>query len=165
MNAKIKQTKQITPSDVAKYYLYRSAEDGDLITPLKMQKLVYYAYVWTLVEKKIKLFGEQIAAWPNGPVVPSLYKELKGYGSSPIPTEYLGFNDDAGLKVFLLKFPADIKTTLDEVYEKYISKSAFELVVMTHSEKPWSEARRGLSTTEKSNNPLSDELIVSQYGQ
>ena len=35
----------ISPSNVAKYFLYKSMQDGDLVSPLKMQKLVYYGYV------------------------------------------------------------------------------------------------------------------------
>lgn len=158
-------TKTITPSDVAKYLLYRSLEDGELVTPLKMQKLVYYAYVWTLVKNKKKLFEEKIEAWPSGPVVPSLYRELKDYGSSPIDEKYLGVKNEAELEPLFSKFPRDVKATLDEVYEDYMTKTAFELVSLTHSEKPWVEARKGLSSTESSSRPISDDLIVQQYGQ
>lgn len=153
-------TKTITPSDVAKYLLYRSLEDGELVTPLKMQKLVYYAYVWTLVKNKKKLFEEKIEAWPSGPVVPSLYRELKDYGSSPIDEKYLGVKNEAELEPLFSKFPRDVKATLDEVYEDYMTKTAFELVSLTHSEKPWVEARKGLSSIESSSRPISDDLIV-----
>lgn len=60
----------ITPKDVARYFLYRAYDDGEWVTPLKMQKLVYFAYVWTLLMTGKKLFNEEIQAWPNGPVVP-----------------------------------------------------------------------------------------------
>lgn len=154
----------ILPSDVAKYFLYRSAQDGDLITPLKMQKLVYYAYAWTLVKNGKKLFGEKIQAWPSGPVIPSLYNELKQYGSAPVSLEYLGVTSEEKIGPLIEKFPSNIKPTLDAVYEQYISKSAFELVALTHSEKPWLEAREGLSPTERSNVTISDETIFQQYG-
>jgi uncharacterized phage-associated protein len=162
----IQKTGTIAPSDIAKYFLYRTIQDGDLISPLKMQKLVYYAYSWILVENKKKLFEEKIEAWPSGPVVPSLYRELKSYGSAPIGEEYLGVSsEDEFNKIVSSKFPADIKTTLDKVYENYITKTAFELVALTHSEKPWSETRKGLSATEPSNKAIPDDLIMQQYGQ
>jgi uncharacterized phage-associated protein len=63
------------------------------------------------------------------------------------------------------KFPEDIKQTLDDVYEKYVTKTAFELVVLVHSEKPWKEARKGLSPSERSNNPISDHSIMETYGR
>jgi uncharacterized phage-associated protein len=70
--------------DVARYFLLRVLEDGDYITNLKMQKLVYYAYGWTLVKHGQRLFDDPIQAWPSGPVVPALYALLSRYGSTPI---------------------------------------------------------------------------------
>lgn len=153
----------ISPSDIAKYFLYRSTQDGDLVSPLKMQKLVYYAYAWTLVKNKKKLFDEQIQAWANGPVIPSLYRELKKYGSSPISEEYIGVSNEKEFNALLSKFPQDVMKTLNGVYEEYITKSAFELVVLTHSEKPWANARNGVATGEQSQAPISDKDIIQQY--
>lgn len=165
MEYQTQSAKIITPSDVAKYFLYRAMQDGELVSPLKMQKLIYYAYSWTLVKNKKKLFGEKIEAWPSGPVVPSLYRELKGYGSAPIDENYLGVKNEAELGTLFSKFPKDVRTTLDKVYEDYMTKTAFELVTLTHSEKPWAETRKGLSAVESSNKPISDDLIIQQYGQ
>ncbi|MBU1088511.1 DUF4065 domain-containing protein [Patescibacteria group bacterium] len=166
MKNQIQKTSPIIPSDVAKYFLYRAIQDGDLVSPLKMQKLVYYAYSWTLVNNKKKLFEEKMEAWPSGPVVPSLYGELKIYGSAPIDEDYLGVSSTNEFnEVICTKFPADIKVTLDKVYEGYMTKTAFELVALTHSEKPWSETRKGLSPTEPSNKTIPDNLIIQQYGQ
>lgn len=150
----------IAPADVARYFLYRATEVGDLITNLKMQKLVYYAYAWTLVKHGERLFEEPIQAWPNGPVVPSLYRQLKQYGYSPIGEEFI----DAGSEEELLaRFPPDVLETLAEVYENYGTKSAFELVVSTHHEKPWMEARKGLGPTERSERPLNDRDIREEF--
>lgn len=159
------KTANIDPSDVAKYFLYRSTQDGELVSPLKMQKLVYYAYVWTLIKNRRKLFNEKIEAWPSGPVVPSLYRKLKGYGSAPINEDYLGVKSEKELEAIFSKFSDDVKATLDKVYEDYMTKTAFELVTLTHSEKPWAETRKGLSATEPSNRPIPDDLILQQYGQ
>jgi len=153
----------MTPQDVAKYFLLRAQEDGELISPLKMQKLVYYAYAWYFAYTSNKLFEEQIEAWANGPVVPTLYHSLKEYGSGPIPVGYLGFNDEAGASTFVATLGEDKKRILDEVYEKYMTLTAFELVVLTHKEKPWSEARKGLESTASSKKPIRDEDIVQEY--
>lgn len=166
MIGKVQSKNTIIASDIAKYFLYRSVQDGELVSPLKMQKLVYYAYVWALVKNGKKLFDEQIQAWPSGPVIPSLYGELKGYGSAPIGEDYLNVSsEDEFNKVISSKFSSDIKTTLDKVYEDYMTKTAFELVALTHSEKPWLETRKGLSVTEPSNRIIPDDLIIQQYGQ
>lgn len=150
----------ISPECIAKYFILRATDDGELITPLKMQKMVYFAYAVYLLQKKgkDKLFQEKIEAWPSGPVVPSLYRKLKKYGSSPIKETFA----DISIKDFLKKY-SSIKDLLDEVYDKCQSLSAFQLVAITHNEKSWLEARKDLEPHESSNKPLNDNDILSEY--
>ena len=157
----IATTEVASPTDVARYFLYRATQDGDLITNLKMQKLVYYAYAWTLVKNGQQLFDEPIQAWPNGPVVPSLYRQLKQYGYSPIDEEFIDAESEEEL---LARFPPDVLETLAAVYETYGPQSAFQLVVSTHHEKPWMEARKGLGPTDRSEQTLSDGHILDEFG-
>jgi uncharacterized phage-associated protein len=152
------------PEEVAGYYLYRSAEDGDLITNLKMQKLVYYAYAWNLVINKEKLFDEPIEAWPKGPVVPSLYESLAKYGSTPIQQENASFADSTIAESWRNHQAKGTLSVLDQVYEAYSPLSAFELVAMTHNEKPWKHAREGLTPTERCNIKLLDSDIRKEFG-
>ena len=57
--------------DVAQYFLAKADEDaGDLMSNLKLQKLVYYAQGFALVLLEKPLFPERIEAWIHGPVVP-----------------------------------------------------------------------------------------------
>ena len=153
---------QVLPSDIAKYFLSQAINDGELISPLKMQKLVYYAYVWYLVLTGKRLFAEPIEAWAMGPVTPSLYGDLKIYGSAPIPEAYLGNKADTDEIFVKLKNQTEV---LRGVYEKYDTLTAFELVVLTHNEKPWVEARKGLKPEEQSNKPIADSDIISFYQQ
>ncbi|PJC28381.1 hypothetical protein CO054_00520 [Candidatus Shapirobacteria bacterium CG_4_9_14_0_2_um_filter_39_11] len=161
MRPVIKKLLNISASDVAKYYLYRSTRDGELISPLKMQKLIYYAYVWTLLKNHQKLFGEKIEAWSLGPVVPSLYRELKRYGSAPIDEDFIGSGKE--IKEIESKFPPNVRKTIDEVYEEYMTKTAFELVQLVHEEKPWVNARKGLSPGKPSGKPIKDDDIIRAY--
>ena len=153
---------RVAPSDIAKWFLAKSLEDGELISPLRMQKLVYYAYSWTLAIHKIRLFEERLQAWPNGPVVPSLYRELKKYKANPISEDYLGGDslEQIDARMGLSK---DMRRTLDEVYNRYMSKTAFELVVLTHSELPWHNARSGLDAHASSEHQIDDADILRQY--
>lgn len=152
-----------TASDVARYFLALAVEDGDLISNLKMQKLVYYAYAWTLVKNDRQLFGEPIQAWANGPVVPSLYQELRCYGAGPIGADFLGIASEEAFERLSGEFPEDVRETLNAVYENYMRLSAFDLVVLTHDEKPWQEARRGLGDQERSSRPLRDVDVIEEY--
>lgn len=118
---------------VADYFLARvQEEDGDLISNLKLQKLLYYAqgYHLALYDGKA-LFVEPIEAWNHGPVVPSLYHQYKIYGSGALPPPE---NFDPS------QYSESMKDFLDEVYKVFGQFSAWKLREMTHEESPWKEA-------------------------
>ncbi len=152
----------LSPSDIAKYFLIRAEEDGSLISPLKMQKLVYFAYVSYLLKNKgrDRLFEEKIEAWPAGPVVPSLYRELKKYGSMPIDAKsYV----DITKEKLLEKCSKEVSELLDRVYEACEQFTAFQLMLISHRERAWISAREGLVPNVSSNKPLLDREILAQH--
>ncbi len=58
--------------DISAYfidYAYRGEEYGELISNLKLQKLLYYAQGFHLALYDKLLFSEDIEAWQHGPVV------------------------------------------------------------------------------------------------
>lgn len=115
--------------DVAKYILTLADEEvGDLISNLKLQKLVYYAQGFHLALFNEELFNERIEAWDHGPVVPPLYGEYKCYGAGAIPK-----SDDFDS----LSLTDEQKELINEVYEVYGQFSAWKLRNMTHDETPW----------------------------
>ncbi len=145
----------------AQYFLARALDDGDAtFSNLKMQKVVYYAYSAVLVTYGERLFSESMQAWPNGPVVPSLYTALRDYRSSPIDREFLRGKT---LGEVASNFSPEILETLENVYQLVGQLSAFQLVVATHSERPWKNARNGLAATTPSNVPLSDADIKEEF--
>lgn len=133
--------------DVAKYFLAQSSEDaGDLISNLKLQKLVYYAQGFSLALNGRPLFNQQIEAWLHGPVVPELYRQYKECGSGHIPHP-----DGFDLSIF----SAEDRELLDEVYEFYGQYSAWRLRQLTHDETPWRESYR-----EGSNQVISQDSMA-----
>ena len=123
----------LTCHDIANYFLSLTDEDaGDLISNLKLQKLVYYAQGYHVALFDHPLFNEPIHAWAHGPVIPDLYHRYKEYGAGAIPT----------LETFdFKKIPMDVKELLDEVYDVLGQFSAWKLRNMTHEETPWLEAK------------------------
>ena len=154
---------RLTPTDIAKYLLARACMDGDLVSPLKMQKLVYYLYCWVLVRNEAKLFMEEIEAWPNGPVIPSLYTALKDFGAAPIPAEWIGEDPEKFVEEFEQRFSPEVLATINETYSDYMCRTAFELVVLSHNEKPWVEARKGLPANSSSKRKIKDGDIREEY--
>ncbi|BFT94848.1 hypothetical protein MNSC_08560 [Minisyncoccus archaeophilus] len=151
------------PLDVARYILFKCAFCGDLMTNLKMQKVLYYVYVWFLVNYRETCFDERFQAWPNGPVLRSVYNKLKVFGSSPIDSSFSEISNEDDLIALKLELGDDLIFLIDKVYEKYGYKSAFELVNLTHREVAWTNARIGLGVGDQTNNELLEKDILAQH--
>jgi len=116
-------------NDVAKCFLYLDdTNEGDGISNLKLQKLVYYAQGFYSAIFGKSLFSNDIFAWTHGPVVQTLYHSYKNFGSNriPVPTD---FNPNS-----LEKEEFEL---IEEVFEVFGQYSAWKLRNMTHEESPW----------------------------
>lgn len=116
--------------DIAKKILAKasSSDSDELISNMKLQKLLYYQQGFHLAYFGTPLFDEDIEAWMYGPVVPSVYNHFKDNDNKGI--EYLG--DD------IISLTLDKEEALfNEVYRVYGKFSAIGLMEMTHNEMPW----------------------------
>lgn len=119
-----------TAQGVANVFLKLSEpETGDVLTNLKIQKLLYYAQGFSLAIYGKPLFDEDILHWDHGPVVGDLYRELRQYGSSPVPVP-----EDYDPSQ---EFNSDQLEMISEVNNVYGQFSAWKLRDMTHTEAPW----------------------------
>lgn len=144
------KTQYITALDVASFFIHKGG-----VSPLKLQKLLYYAQVWSFVKFKRKLFKDDILAWVYGPVVYNIWDEFKYVkkGSS-IPITRLKEYD----------FTYKDKMFLEEVWNAYGHLSSAQLVDLTHSEKPWRISRIGYLDNEPGNTIISiDAFTTSEY--
>lgn len=103
-----------------------TANGGDNMTNLKLQKLLYYQQGYHLAKFDTPLFDEDVEAWVYGPVVPVVYDYYKHYGSQILPVE--------GEEIILSD---EEEKLFGEVFEAYREFSAIGLMNMTHREKPW----------------------------
>jgi hypothetical protein len=102
-------------------------EQGDTITNLKLQKLLYYVQGFNLAAFGQPLFEEEIEAWQYGPVVPSVYARYAQFKANPLES-----TDDE-----ILELEPEEEALFQEVYEAYSAYSAIGLMKMTHEEAPW----------------------------
>jgi uncharacterized phage-associated protein len=119
--------------DVANYILEisrKESEDGEyeLISHMKLQKLVYFCQGYSLALYGKPLFPESIEAWTHGPVCPKLYHLLKGYGSLPIT---------ASIDPERIILNEREKRLVEMVYDSYGQYSASRLRKITHDNGPW----------------------------
>lgn len=109
-------------------HLSQSEEEEDRLSPLRLQKLLYYCQSWSLALRDRPLFVESVHAWKHGPVVPPVYHAFKecGFGSidpDRVPVSSSLSADDLGL--------------IQAVWKAYRGFSAVSLSEMSHSESPW----------------------------
>ena len=139
-----------TAHDVAAHVLSRTGT----ITPMKLQKLVYYSQAWHLVWEERLLFPERIEAWANGPVVRDLYDAHRGQyqvGAWPL-------GDAAALD-------ASERESIDVVVDEYGRLSGHDLSELTHREPPWRDARTaaGLADGERGTVEISPASMLEYY--
>ena len=124
---------------VANKFLEIAENNGEIITPLKLQKLIYFAHGWSFAILDKPLINEFIEAWRYGPVIPSVYHEFKQFGNNPISIPAIEIEDGSPRNV---PVPTDIDTTLllNRVWEVYGAKPAVQLANVTHEKDgPWEE--------------------------
>ena len=122
--------------DVAKFFIGLASDQakqdhGDLMTNLRLQKLLYFAQGWHLARYGRPLFDDDIEAWRLGPVVRSVYNEYKAYGKSGIDGDLP--DTDA--------FTEDEFSLLLDVAREYEKYGTSHLIDMTHVPgSPWAIA-------------------------
>jgi uncharacterized phage-associated protein len=157
-----------SPRLIANAFIRKAAQEQVPLSHMKLQKLVFFAHSWNLALNDKALLSENFEAWPYGPVVPSLYHELKGYGSEPVQNYLTEF--DASTQQIRAFVPNDQDTAFwslfDQVWKLYGNYSAIKLSDMTHTAgSPWEQARKlshKIITDDSLKSYFKD--LVSRYG-
>lgn len=166
------ETHEYRVLEVANYFIEKGIEDGKLVNPMKLQKLLYFAYGWYLAYfPNKKLFDEQMQAWRYGPVIESIYHEVKSYGNYPIsePISKLVMWETSKLSVKFgtprIKFKNDDdKKFLEAIWSTYSKFPAVQLSAMTHAEDtPWNFLNEKYKNSIPKGEYISDSLMVKYF--
>lgn len=139
----------VSAHDVAAYIL----QQGGSMTAMKLQKLLYYSQAWSLVWDEAPLFNEPIEAWANGPVIREIYDLHREK-----------FIVDTWPQGDPRKLSGPQRDTVDAVLEHYGKKPAQYLSDLTHQERPWRDARRGMPDGSRGNIQISIANMAEYYG-
>jgi len=143
----------VTPNHAADFLLAESREQGEVLTNLKLQKLLYYAQAWYLALEDRALFSEDFQAWAHGPVLPSQYHRFKEFAWRPLTVDVTQptIANEA------------VKQHLQAIIEEFGTETAVALERMTHREAPWIEARNGLPNGAASDARISPDSMKKYY--
>jgi uncharacterized phage-associated protein len=144
--------------DIARFFIGQvDVAKGDSITPLKVQKLVYYSQAWNYTLFGEPLFDEKIEAWAHGPVIESVWREYKSFATRNSPI------DISKVTCEVPDFDDQTKKLLADIRRIYAEHSGTYLERLTHSEAPWQEARQGLTAYAISNNEITLDSMKKYY--
>ena len=135
--------------DIAEYASTIIARNS---TYMKLQKIVYYAQVESLVHYSKPLFGEKILAWRGGPVVKELFEKHQGYKV----LNNIRLGNIANLSM-------EQKACVNWAVEKYGNLDGDTLSHLTHIEHPWSNARKGLAPDAPSDVEITLQSMTEYY--
>ncbi len=139
---------------VANNFIRKGKEENVPITPLKLQKLVYFLYKQYLQKTGERLFSEQFETWKHGPVIPNIYTEFSSYGDNPIET----YAQDSQGNCYVVEEKGEFKDAFDYVWCTYKEYSGMSLSLLTHLPgTAWSKAK-----TEERQYLLDEEIMHEQ---
>ena len=123
---------------VANYFIRQGQQSGSPVDPMKLQKLVYFAHGWHLAVYGRPLINERVEAWQYGPVVPTIYHEVKTHGSGPIDFPIFAFDGQLHEPPQVPDTDSETMALLNRVWEVYGRYSSVDLSRMSHDARgPW----------------------------
>lgn len=143
-----------TAQATANEFIRLAQDDGRAFTPLQLIKLVYIAHGWMLGIHGRPLIRDRIEAWKYGPVIPSLYHDLKKYGADYVQEE---------LPIFTIPSPSineEERDLISAIFNAYGRMTGIALSSLTHQpgtpwHDTWNPASLGLV--------IPNDLIAEHY--
>lgn len=136
-------------------------------TPMKLQKLIYFAHGWYLAITDTPLIEDDIQAWKFGPVVYPIYRAFKHYGKEPISQKATTWTvNDGKLEIVtpLLPTDSDANELLQRIVAVYGNLTPIQLSNMTHAPgTPWSQLSDKYNGEIPPGVDIPDELIKVHF--
>lgn len=121
------------------------------LTNLQLQKMLYLAQMMYMGPKNERLLNGTFEAWDYGPVLPSVYSQVKSFGSGPIRNVFFGVGDVSD---------PERAAMLDDACDQLSQMSAGKLVNITH----WSGGAWAKNYQPNARGvPIPDADIIEEY--
>lgn len=158
---------------IANFFIEAAKKSGG-VTPMKLQKLIYYAHGWHLALTGKPLIKERVEAWKYGPVIPSIYHEFKNQGEEPVTEPAVDFDwvngnlgDLLDTEMTTPRVPPDSDAIplLNRIWEVYGKKySGVQLSNATHvAGTPWYITWEERGGKDRQGTDISEDLIKNHF--
>ena len=107
--------------DIARYVGLSLIAKGLTVSPLKLQKLLYYVQSWYMVfnGRQNTLFAQAPQAWVNGPVYPDIYYQYRDKVSNMCDHLTAKDFDTDDMNATLAELAAKLQLTAEETGESW----------------------------------------------
>lgn len=120
---------------IASCFLHEARAMNQVLTNLRLQKLIYFAHGFYLALTNRPLVNTLFEAWDYGPVLRTLYNQLRGWEAHPLPITGLASHDT-------VKKDSLAHLVICKTLEKFKNIDTMTLVDISHkSVSPWSKCR------------------------
>ena len=131
----------------------------DDITPLILQKILYFIQGFSNHFIKYNIFDSDCEAWVNGPVYREIYDSY-----SRFQYKYIEESNIKNVKKSFTKYLTfDEINLIDAIIKNFGCYSSDILMQMTHLTEPWIKNRQGLKFDEISNNSINIQEINEYF--
>ena len=128
------------------------------VTPLTLQKLLYYIQGNYAAIYDKPLFDAPCEAWVHGPVYRNVYNLFRDFKYNPIDDDRF-----VPLKESALPLTPEAKEVVDRVLDTFGMYSGKVLESITHKETPWLDARKGFLPDETSHAEISLDAMKAYF--
>ena len=125
---------------------------------LKLQKLLYYCEAYHLAYFDVPLMNQEFEAWVHGPVCREVFSQLKSKALLYSDIAFMGDYDPTPILRNILT--TDQVQLIEDTASELVTWTGLQLEATTHNEKPWIEARYGLSPADKSTRIISKNTMI-----
>lgn len=145
----------ISTQVIANTILMLSFDENIPVSPMKLQKLMYFTYKDYLKTHNSSLFADRFECWQYGPVLSSIYYEFNHFGAKPI--NKFARDANGNVTVVDMGYVSEVTKSIQNTWDKYKHYSGIQLSNLTHkSDSAWSCANK------KSSRTLEDEDIKNE---
>ena len=128
------------------------------VTPLTLQKLLYYIQGNYAAIYDKPLFDAPCEAWVHGPVYRNVYNLFRDFKYNPIDDDRF-----VPLKESALPLTPEAKEVVDRVLDTFGMYSGKVLESITHKKTPWLDARKGFLPDETSHAEISLDAMKAYF--
>lgn len=150
---------------IASQFVNKSIAEGNPVTQMKLQKMVYIAHGLHLALYGNNLVNEHFSAWKFGPVIPQIYNFYRSFGSQPITTRTrLELSSGVGIEYNVDVLSDNAENVIEMTWNITKDVDAIRLSNWTHLQgSPWHKAFSGAGCVDFCDATINNDEIKTYF--